>query len=212
MDITWLGHSCFRIRSRDAIVITDPPAKEWGLPNLLPADIVTVSHPHAGHSNAAAVSGAPLVVRGPGEYESKEVLILGLTTFHDAMRGAERGKNTVYVMELEGMSVCHLGDLGDVPSADVLEALGNVDVLLIPVGGGSTINASKAVETISLIDPRVVIPMHYQDEQLRADLEPLERFLRELGAPEIAPVQRLSVTRSTLPQDRQVVVLERRRG
>ena len=212
MDITWLGHSCFRIHSRDVTIITDPPGKEWGLSDRLRGDIVTVSHRHPGHDNADTVSGSPLVVGGPGEYESKDVLILGIGTYHDASGGEEKGKNTVYLMELEALSLCHLGAIGHVPTAEQVEALGDVDILLIPVGGATTINAAKAAETISLIEPKIVVPMHYHDEQLRTDLEPLDRFLREVGAKEAPPQPRLSVTRSSLPQETQIVVLERHRA
>ena len=109
MDITWLGHSCFRVRSRDAAVITDPVHKGW-VTGKLEADIVTVSHDHSGHNNASDVEGSPLVLSGPGEYECKDVLIQGISTYHDGERGVGRGRNTVFLMEVEGLFVCHLGD------------------------------------------------------------------------------------------------------
>lgn len=210
MEITWFGHSCFRVRSREATILLDPPGPEWGSLGRLQADIVTVSHPHTGHSNVAAVSGSPYIINGPGEYELKDVLILGIGTHHDAAKGEQRGKNTVFIMEMEDLTVCHLGDLGHVPSASQVEDVGEVDVLLIPVGGVTTLNAARAVETINLIEPRIVIPMHYRDERRRADLDPLDRFLKEVGITEAQPQQRLNVTRTSLPQDRQVVVLEGR--
>ncbi|MBI2887989.1 MAG: MBL fold metallo-hydrolase [Chloroflexi bacterium] len=210
MEITWFGHSCFRVRSREAIILLDPPGPEWGSLGRLQADIVTVSHPHAGHNNVAAVGGNPYIINGPGEYELKDVLILGIGTHHDAAKGEQRGKNTVFILELEDLTVCHLGDLGHVPSTSQVEDVGEVDVLLIPVGGVTTLNAARAVETINLIEPRIVIPMHYWDEKRRADLDPLDRFLKEVGISEAQPQQRLNVTRNSLPQDRQVVVLEGR--
>ncbi len=211
MDITWLGHSCFRVRSRDAAVINDPVHKGWGV-GKLEADIVTVSHDHGGHNNSSDVEGSPLVLSGPGEYECKEVLIQGIPTFHDEDRGDGRGRNTVFLMEVEGLFVCHLGDIGHVPTTEQVAALGNVDILMVPVGGGSTIDAGKAVETVRLLGPRLVIPMHFHDPDHRPDLEPVDRFLRESGVKEVVPQNRLSVTRSTLPQDTQVVLLERRRS
>lgn len=211
MDITWLGHSCFRVRSRDAVLLTDPVHKGWGA-GKLEADIVTVSHGHDGHSNAADVGGTALVLSGPGEYECKDVQILGIATHHDAERGAVRGRNIVFLMEVEGLFLCHLGDIGHVPTADQVAALGNVDVLLVPVGGATTIDAARAVETMRMLEPKVVIPMHYHDADHRPDLEPLDRFLKEAGVKEAVPTPRLTVTRSSLPADTQVVVLERRKA
>ena len=162
MDITWLGHSCFKLRGREASVVTDPPGKSTGYTIGRPtADVVTVSHDHEGHNNVNAVKDNPRVVQGPGEFEVSGVLITGTATYHDKEKGAERGKNTAYVMEIEGMLICHLGDLGHIPSADQAEELSGVDILLIPVGDGSTIGAADAAETVSLLGPKLVIPMHY---------------------------------------------------
>lgn len=212
MEITWLAHSCFRIRAREAVVVTDPPGKEWGSLGTLQADIVTVSHRHPGHGNPDSVSGNPLIVERPGEYEIKDVAIRGIGTYHDTEKGERLGKNTVFLLEMESITVCHLGDLGHVPSASQTEELGNVDILLLPVGGGSTIDATKAAETVSLITPKIVIPMHYQDQRMRSDLEPLDRFLKEMGVSEAVPQQRLNVSKSGLPTETQVMVLERRRA
>lgn len=211
MELTWLTHSCFRVRGREAVVVTDPPGKDWGSMGGLQADIVTISHRHPGHGNLAAVTGEPLVVDRPGEYEIKDVAIRGIATYHDAEKGERRGKNTVFLMELEAITVCHLGDLGHVPSASQTEDLGNIDILLVPVGGGSTIDAAKAAETVSLLTPKIVVPMHYQDPRVRTDLEPLERFLKEMGVTESVPQQRLNLSKGQLPAETQVVVLERRR-
>ena len=211
MELTWLAHSCFRLRSREAVVVTDPPGKDWGSMGALQADIVTVSHRHEGHGNVAAITGQPLVVDRPGEYEIRDVAIRGIGTYHDAERGERLGKNIIFLMELEGITVCHLGDLGHLPTASQTEELGNIDVLLVPVGGGSTIDAPKAAETVSLLTPKMVIPMHFQDPRVRTDLEPLDRFLKEMGVTEAAPQQRLNLAKSNLPAETHVVVLERRR-
>src|SRR5579875_2058938 len=164
MEIVWHGHAHFRIRGREGVVVTDPtPRKGNGSAPRTAADVVTISHGHPGHSQAGLVGGQPKVLTGPGEYEVKGINIVGIPTFHDAERGRKRGKNTAYLINLDELVVCHLGDLGQIPTAEQVDQIGdNVDVLLVPVGGGGTIDAAQAVEVISLIDPRVVIPMHYQ--------------------------------------------------
>ncbi|MDZ4278759.1 MAG: MBL fold metallo-hydrolase, partial [Dehalococcoidia bacterium] len=163
MEITWLGHSCFRLRGRDAAVVFDPCDKKTGYNIGRPtADIVTVSHDHPGHSNVAAVAGSPRVVAGPGEFEIAGVLIMGIRTYHDKEQGGKLGKNTAYVLELDDVRVCHLGDLGHVPTPEQVEELSGVHVLLAPVGGGSTIGAAAAAEVVSLLEPKLVIPMHYK--------------------------------------------------
>lgn len=213
MEITWLGHSCFRLRGRDATVITDPCPKTTGYSIGRPAaDIVTVSHDHPGHSNVSAVAGKARVVQGPGEFEISGVLIMGIRTFHDDEGGQERGKNTAYVLEVDDMRVCHLGDLGHVPSSEQVEELSGVDVLLAPVGGNTTIGATAAAETVSLLGPKLVIPMHYQTPAAKEKLDPLDRFLKEMSAPNAQDERqpKLSVTRSTLPQETKVMVLEYR--
>ena len=211
MEISWLGHSCFRLRGREAAVVVDPCAKSTGYSIGKPtANIVTVSHDHSGHNNVAAVAGSPRVVEGPGEFEIAGVLITGIRTYHDQDEGATLGKNIAYVLELEGLRICHLGDLGHVPSPEQVEAMSGVDILLAPVGGGSTIDATAAAETVSLLEPKLVIPMHYQTPASKAQLDPLDRFLKEIGAPSALEDRqpKLSVTQSTLPQETKVQVLD----
>ena len=212
MEITWLGHSCFRLRGRDAAVVMDPCGKETGYNISRPsADIVTVSHDHPAHNNVGGVAGSPRVVQGPGEFEIAGVLIVGIPTYHDGEKGEKLGKNTAYVLELDDVRVCHLGDIGHVPTPEQVEELSGVDFLLTPVGGSSTINAAAAVETISLLEPKLVIPMHYKTPALKdGGLEPLERFIKEMGAKNAYEERqpKLSVTKSTLPEETKVVVLE----
>ncbi len=212
MEIIWLGHSCFRLRGRDAAVVMDPCGKETGYNISRPtADIVTVSHEHPAHSNVAGVAGSPRVVLGPGEFEIAGALIMGIPTFHDSEKGAKLGKNTAYVVELDDVRVCHLGDIGHVPTPDQVEELSGVDILLAPVGGGTTISAAAAVETISLLEPKLVIPMHYKTPAAKdGGLEPLDRFLKEMGAKTAYEERqpKLSVTKSTLPEETKVVVLD----
>jgi len=209
MDISWLGHSCFRIRGSHATVITDPYSPDMGYSLGKPtARIVTVSHQHPGHCYVQGVSGQPKVVDGPGEYEISGVLIIGIATFHDGERGGKRGKNTVYLMEIDEISVCHLGDLGHVLTSEQVEEIDNVDVLLLPVGGVSTINAPMAAEVVRQLEPKAVIPMHYNTPALNWGLEPVERFLKEIGAKQVNSQPKLSLTKSNLPTTMQVFLLD----
>ncbi|GAG09229.1 unnamed protein product, partial [marine sediment metagenome] len=148
MEITWLGHSCFRIRGKEATLLTDPYDGSIGYSLGKPkANIVTSSHSHPGHGFTSGVGGAPRIVHGPGEYEVSGVFITGIGTFHDAEKGRERGGNTIYLIEMEDMTLCHLGDLGHPLSSEQVEETSGVEVLLVPVGGLSTIDASQAAET-----------------------------------------------------------------
>jgi L-ascorbate metabolism protein UlaG (beta-lactamase superfamily) len=208
VDITWLGLSCFRIRGSQAIVVTDPfpPGLGYNLGKLT-ADIVTVSHPHPSHSYDQGINGEHRLVKGPGEYEISGVLILGISTFHDSVKGQSRGKNTIYLMEIDGVNVLHLGDLGHVLGDNQVEEIGNVDVLLLPVGGVTTINAAMAAEVIRKLEPKVVIPMHYKTPKSDRDLEPVENFLKEMGQTQVEPRPKFTVSRSNLPITTEVVVL-----
>ena len=209
MDINWLGHSCFRIKGRNVSIVTDPYPPDLGYSLGKPsADIVTISHPHPGHSYTDGVSGDPRLVRGPGEYEISGVLIIGIATFHDNDKGAKRGKNTVYLMDIEGVSVCHLGDLGHVLTADQVEQIEEADVLLLPVGGVSTINAAVAAEVVRQLEPKVVVPMHYRTDALNRGLATVDGFLKEMGQKEITSQPKLTLTRTTLPLTTQVVLLD----
>lgn len=209
MEITWYGQSCFRLRDRLATVITDPHDKSIGyiLPRMR-ADIVTVSHGHPDHNYVRGVKGEPKIIDGPGEYEVRGVFITGIPTFHDREKGASRGRNTVFLFDFEGLTVCHLGDLGHVPTRSQVEALSDIDVLLIPVGSVSTINAAQAAEVISLLEPRLVIPMHYKTRVLKVKLDPVSKFLKEMGLSNLATQERLKVTKSTLPEETQVLLLD----
>ncbi len=208
MEVSWLGHSCFRLKGSQAVIITDPCPPDLGYPPGKPtARIVTVSHQHPSHSYVKGVAGEPRLVVGPGEYEISGVLIIGIATFHDAEGGGKRGKNTVYLMEVDGVAVCHLGDLGHVLTAEQVEEIGDVDVLLLPVGGVSTINAPMAAEVIRQLEPKVVVPMHYKTPTLSRELDPVEKFLKEMGIEQITPQPKLSLTPSNLPASTQVFLL-----
>ena len=209
MEIVWLGHSCFRIRGKEATIVTDPFDRTLGYPVRKPtASIVTVSHHHPQHSFLEGVAGSPKVISRPGEYEIANVFINGIATFHDADRGEHRGKNTVYLVQIEEVSICHLGDLGHVPTAEQIEQMSDTDILMVPVGGGATIGAAAAVEIISLLQPKLIIPMHFKTEVVKMDLEPLEHFLKEMGLKEGVTQPKLNVSKSGLPADTSVVVLD----
>ncbi|MFA6981420.1 MAG: MBL fold metallo-hydrolase [Patescibacteria group bacterium] len=185
MDITFIGHSCFQIRGKECTLVVDPYDPKhvgYNLPKLN-ADAVLVTHHHPDHDNAAGVYNTRIVIDGPGEYEVNGVTILGYKTFHDTKNGAERGDNTIFLIDVEGLNILHLGDLGhDLPD-EVLSELPGIDVLLIPVGGNYTIDAQTASKVISSIEPNFVVPMHYATPDLKfeKDLEPLEKFLDEMG-------------------------------
>jgi L-ascorbate metabolism protein UlaG (beta-lactamase superfamily) len=209
MEITWLGHSCFKIRGKQATVITDPfsPGGAYSL-GKASANIVTISHDHSGHSYSAGIGGNPRVIRRPGEYEIASVLIIGLATFHDAAKGADRGKNVVYIMETEELSICHLGDLGQPLTDGQIEEIGKVDVLMVPVGGVTTINATAAAALVRQMEPRIVLPMHYKTSGFKGELDPVDNFLREFGTQQTAPQAKLNVNKNNLPLTTQVILLE----
>lgn len=214
MEIVWHGHACFRLKSREITIITDPyDGKVVGHNLGKPvADIVTVSHSHPGHNDVAAVGGAPKLISAPGEYEIRGVFITGIQTHHDNEGGKKRGKNIVYLFELDDLVVCHLGDLGHPLTSAQAEAMSNVDVLLIPVGGVVTIGPAQAAEVISLIEPKITIPMLYRTEGDAGTPDPVERFCRDLGVKVPAPQPKLVVTRGALPEQPQVVLLEYRKA
>ena len=203
-----MGLSCFRIRGSQAVIITDPfpPGLGYTLGKQT-ADIVTVSHQHPSHSYDQGINSEHRLVKGPGEYEISGVLILGISTYHDSVKGQTRGKNTIYLMEIDGVNVLHLGDLGHALNDQQAEEIGNVDILLLPVGGVNTINAAMAAEVIRKLEPKMVIPMHYRTEKGSPDLEPVENFLKEMGKTLVEPRPKLTVSRNSLPLTTEVVVL-----
>jgi L-ascorbate metabolism protein UlaG (beta-lactamase superfamily) len=209
MEITWLGHSCFRLKGKGVTVVTDPFDKTSGYQlGKMTADIVTISHEHPQHSNACGIGGNPKVLRGPGEYEIVGVFTYGIQTFHDNEKGLKRGKNTIYLMAIDEIKVCHLGDLGHMLSAALVEEISDTDILLVPVGGRSTIDASTAAEIMSLVQPRIVIPMHYKTGATTAQLDTLDNFLKEVGLKEISPLPKLTISKAALPIETQVTVLD----
>jgi L-ascorbate metabolism protein UlaG (beta-lactamase superfamily) len=217
MEISWLGHSCFMLRGKNVTLIADPFSPQLGHPQGEPlklgkvnAPIVTISHNHPGHNFAEGVggnSGNPRVVRGPGEYEISDVLITGVASYHDDKRGAELGRNTIYVIHMDELVICHLGDLGHTLQEEQLEEVADADILLIPISGQHVLNAAQAAEVISQVEPHIVIPMHYHPGETP---NPLDKFCREMGIEAINSQSKLVITRSTLPAETQVVILSNR--
>jgi L-ascorbate metabolism protein UlaG (beta-lactamase superfamily) len=183
MEITFLGHSSFKIKGKNAIVVTDPYSFKMTSLKFpkTEADVVTVSHAHEDHSQIDLVEGHPYIADNPGEYEIKGVSLIGTSSFHDNAGGAERGKNIIFVIEIDKIRVCHLGDLGHKLNEAELEELDGVDILMIPVGGDATIGPGEAVQIINQIEPKMIIPMHFQEEGLNPEifgkLAPLARKL-----------------------------------
>ena len=205
MNITYLGHSCFKIEEKingeNIVIITDPFGKETGLkvPNI-EADIVSVSHDHFDHNNHDSLRGKPFVVDTAGEFDVKGVIIEGVRSYHDDKDGKERGANIIFRFDIEGISIAHLGDLGQVLDNKQLDKLGGVDILFIPVGGKYTLDAKKAVEVISQVEPRIVIPMHYKTKDSKIDIEGVDKFIKELG---IEPnyEDKLKISKKDLPTE-----------
>jgi L-ascorbate metabolism protein UlaG (beta-lactamase superfamily) len=211
MEITWYGLSCFRLIERGMIsVVTDPYDSSTGLPPLkLKADVVTVSHDAPGHSAVSSVKSVRRVITGPGEYEIGGVFITGvrMTPVKKDKKKAESA-NILFVFDYEGITVAHLGDLNSVPTQSQIEDLGTVDIALVPVGGGQALSPSKAAEVISLIEPSIVIPMHYKTSKEGPKLDTEAGFLKEMGISELAPLPSLKVTKSSMTEETQVILLE----
>lgn len=208
--MTWLGHGCFRLRGRNAAVVTDPYPPTIGLKlSRMDADLVTVSHDHDDHAYTQVVRDGAYEVHGPGEYEVAGVSVIGLPTYHDSEKGATRGRNTVYLIEMDEVRICHLGDLGHKLDDAEAEAVATPDVLLVPVGGHSTMNGEQAAEVVRQLEPRFVIPMHYAIPGLKVALDPVDRFLKEMGVTTSEPQPKLSVQKSSVTEyETKVVVLD----
>jgi L-ascorbate metabolism protein UlaG (beta-lactamase superfamily) len=213
MDITWHGNSCFRIIERGmAAVVTDPydpdvVGFDYG---KLRADVVTVSVDRPEHNYIKGIRGSAFEITGPGEYEIGGVFITGVR-----VDGSKRRKdsddlpNTIYVMDYSGLTVAHLGELNSVPSQTEVEGLGEVHVALVPVGGGTSLNAAKAAEVISLLEPSIVIPMHYGTAENNLELDPLSKFLKEMGLNQVETVDALKLSSvNMLPEETRVTVLD----
>jgi L-ascorbate metabolism protein UlaG (beta-lactamase superfamily) len=220
MEIVWYGLSCFRLMERGmASVVIDPYDDSVGYGALrLKADIVCVSHDAPGHNYVEAVKGEKRIITGPGEFEIGGVFITGISTRHAPDASGKKKKaeakdsNTLYLMDFNGLTVAHLGDLDYVPTQQQIEALGAVDVALVPIGGGSGLNSSQAAEVISLLEPSIVVPMHYRTPEINLKLDTLQKFVKEMGLSAPKPQELLKVTKPDLPEETHVVVLDYKRG
>ena len=210
MEIVWLGHASIRIKGVDASLITDPFPDSLGITMAEEkADVVTVSNPNPNYSNVEGVGGDPRVIDGPGEYEIGGYYISGTAT---ASRGGEQEPsivNTIYTIRAEGVTICHLGVLSQPLSPGQTQRLNDTDVLIVPAGGGPTIEPAAAADLVNAISPRIVIPVHYATEEVSAELQPVDTFLGQIGVSEVAPQPRLNVTATNLPKEQRVVVLQR---
>ncbi len=212
MEITWYGHSCFRITERgQTAVVCDPyDSQNVGYqPLKLKADIVTVSHESPSHSFVKAVKGEPYVINGPGEYEIGGVFITGLRTDQHKKRENGQSVNTLYLIDFGGINIVHLGDMVQVPSQAEVESLGPVHIALVPVGDAGSLNAAKASEAISLFEPNIVIPMHYGTPGTILKLDPIGKFLKEMGLSAVETMPSLKVANvAALPEETQVIILD----
>ncbi len=212
MEIAWYGHSCFRIIERGvASIVADPydASIGYGELKLPPTDIVTVSHDAPGHNAHDLVKKVEHVLSRPGEYEIGGVFITGVEAYDITRDPAEIRRNVVFVYDFDSMTVAHLGDLDHVPGQSEIEQLGPIDVLLLPVGGGGALNSAEAAEVISVIEPSIVVPMHYQTEAVKLDLDPLDKFLKEMGVSNVVEMDTLKISSVGAEEETQIVVLRR---
>lgn len=216
MQITWYGQSCFKIitnqkKNNPVNIVIDPFDETLGLklPSI-EADILLITHHHRDHDNSKAIKGNPFLIDGPGEYEIKEIYIQGIFSFHDDSQGRQRGNNTIYTIATEEMKLCHLGDIGQKElTPDQLEKINNIDILIIPIGGVYTIDSKTAAKIISQIEPKIIIPMHYQIPKLKLKLEGVDKFLKVMGMKRPETLNKLLIKKKDLSEEGlKVVVLK----
>jgi L-ascorbate metabolism protein UlaG (beta-lactamase superfamily) len=211
MTITYLGHSCFKLRGSQKTVVIDPYDKTVGF--IMPktkTDLVLVSHQHPGHSAVDRLEGQSIVISAPGEYEVGGVSVFGLKSNHDSTKGSDRGPNTVFTVDIDGFRICHLGDLGHLLDDRETEELDGVDVLIVPVGGGSTLSVKQILQLVDKIDPKVFIPMHFRTAKHAASyshLSSLDDFLKEWDQPPIR-LDKLNLKDFDMTEESQLVILE----
>ncbi len=207
MDITWLGHSCFRLHDADMTVVTDPYPASVGLRvDNRPAEIVTVSNPHPNHNNAGSIEGGPKVFSNPGEYEYNGVTARGVMT--PLAEGQDREeRNVAFTIEIGNINICHLGDLSIPLTTRMVDDLKPVDVVLVPTGGHCTLDMDQVYQTLQDLDAKIVIPMHYKTDGIIVEVDPIDNFVRRMGIDDVQPQPRLVVTNANLGTDMRVVVM-----
>ena len=201
MIINWYGQACFKIQSGSTIIVIDPYDKKLGLTlPKLEAQIVLVTHEHFDHNNVKDIKGDPFIIDSPGEYEYGGVKVRGAFSYHDDKKGEERGINTIYKIQMEDIALAHLGDFGQRQLTEQqLDALGEIDILMVPTGGTYTIDAARAVEIVNQVGPRIVIPMHYKIKGLKVKLDSVDNFLKEIGKTDVEKIEKLTIKRKNLP-------------
>jgi L-ascorbate metabolism protein UlaG (beta-lactamase superfamily) len=213
MIITWYGQSCFKIQTRNSgeevVIFIDPFDKSIGLrPPFGQGDMVLTTHDHPAHNNIKTIKGDPFVIDGPGEYEKKGIEIYGISAFHDSKEGKEKGIVSIFLIKSEDMRVCHLGDLGQKELTDEqLERIGEVDILMVPVGGGSTLSGEQASKIINQIEPKIVVPMHYKVPGLSIKIDGIDGFLKAMGESKIDPQEKITIKKKELPNDDETTVI-----
>lgn len=215
MEIKYLGHASFLIKTKSADLVIDPFGPSSGLKfPKIKADIVLVSHNHDDHNYVKGIEGDPVVFDWPGEYDCRGVALRGFSTFHDGAHGAERGTNVMFKLTAEQMSVLHCGDLGHMLDDKLIDEIGNVDILCIPVGGYYTIDHQVALQLTKKIDPALVLPMHFArpglDTKIAQHLKPVSEFLQAIGQSGATPQPKLAIKREEVIQETntKVVLLE----
>ncbi len=215
MDIYWGGQALFKIKGKNASVIIDPFDENFTglkLPKDLTADVVLASHSHEDHNNTKAVTspngGKPMVFNTLGEYEVAGIVVTAISSFHDNSQGSERGRNIIFHLMIDGLNVAHLGDLGESQlTEEQISQIGEVDILLIPVGGIFTIDSKVAIAIVAQLEPKIIIPMHYKIEGLKFELDGVEKFLKEMGSEGVVSQPKLAITKDKLPEEAQVILL-----
>lgn len=215
IDINFYGQACFRLKGKNSSLVFDPYSSSFcGLPPLkLEAGIVCVTHAHEDHNDVSVVKateGEPFIISGPGEYEIGGVNVVGISSFHDDKEGAERGKNVIYQVTMDDVNIVHLGDLGQKKlTQSQVEEISGCDILMIPVGGVYTVEAKDAPDIIAQLEPKIIVPMHYKIEGLKFPLVGVDAFLSTMGKEKSEPQSKLSVSRERLPQEPEIIVLEK---
>jgi L-ascorbate metabolism protein UlaG (beta-lactamase superfamily) len=207
-EFKWFGHNCFRIKSREAAVITDPVERSTGYAMAKQnANIVSISNYDSFNANLGAIRPEFQIVDGPGEYEMEDVFVTGVRTFLDEERTEKKQFNTAYLFEMDGFVICHLGDLGQVPNSEQTEQLAQADILLLPVGGANGLTQEQAAEVVSLLEPKVLIPMQYRTEIGDKGLLPLDSFAKLVGVELPEPLDKYSPRQADLNDAMEIVLL-----
>ncbi len=214
MNISWYGHSCFKIQTKpkrgldEVIIFTDPFEKSLGLrPPQGQANIVTISHSHSDHSDPGFLKGDPFIIDSPGEYSIKRISVRGIDSFHDDEQGEKRGRNAIFVIESEEIRICHLGDLGHVLTEEQVEKIGEIDILMIPVGGKYTIEPDQAKEVVAQLEPNMIIPMHYKIPGLKLDVANEKPFFSVMGEKVKEKVSKINIKKKELEGMENKIVL-----